>query len=368
MGASLTAAGCLRLDPDAPYRRLVGVGGVGTGLFFALEGDHDLGRNESRAARLLDVRDYCKLHIISHYPAVLLGAAPSGGPFHVVPIGKVGGDEAGARVKGEMARAGMDLRLLGSVLEAPTLLSICFQYPDGSGGNITTSDSAGARLTATDVDLAAPLLDERTLALAAPEVPLAIRHRFLQIATSRRARRVAALTSGEAAECRAMGFFANVDLLALNASEAASLTGVAFDPHDPQGLLDACSALLTEAQPGILILVSLGPHGAFGFEAGRWRRTPTLRVPVVSSAGAGDALLGGVLTGLALGLPFTTEGARRESLLERPLESALDLGVLLSTFKVTSPHTIHPEARLETLMAFARDHDIGFAEALSRHF
>jgi len=57
-----------------PYRRIVGVGGIGTGLFFALEGAHDLGRDESRPARLLDVRDYCKLHIVAHYAAVLLGA------------------------------------------------------------------------------------------------------------------------------------------------------------------------------------------------------------------------------------------------------------------------------------------------------
>lgn len=367
MGAPLTA-NSLRLDAGTPYRRLVGVGGIGTGLFFALEGDHDLGRNESRPARLLDVRDYCKLHIIAHYPAVLLGATATGEPFHVVPIGKVGGDEAGARLKGEMARAGMDLRLLGSVQNAPTLLSVCFQYPDGSGGNVTTTDSAAARLTATDVDLAAPLLDERAIALAAPEVPLTFRHRLLQIATNRRALRVASLTSAEAAECRAMGFFASVDLLALNEDEAAALTGVAFDPEEPQELLDACSALLTEAQPSIRIVVTAGPHGAFGFEAGTWRRTPTLRVLVASTAGAGDALLGGVLTGLALGLPFTTEGRRRETLTERPLESALDLGVLLATFKVTSAHTIHPEARLPDLAAFAQDHGVAFVASLASRF
>jgi sugar/nucleoside kinase (ribokinase family) len=367
MGAAVIA-GSLRLDAAAPYRRLVGVGGVGTGLFFALEGNHDLGRNESRAARILDVRDYCKLHIVAHYPAVLLGATAAGEPFHVVPIGKVGGDEAGARLKGEMARAWMDLLLLGSVFDAPTLLSVCFQYPDGSGGNITTSNSAGARLTATDVDLAAPLLDSRTIALAAPEVPLAIRQRLLQVATSRRALRVAALASGEAAECRAMGFFANVDLLALNEDEATALTGVPFEAQDPHVLLDACAALLTKAQPSILILVSVGPHGAFGFEGGRWRRTPTLRVPVMSTAGAGDALLGGVLTGLSLGLPFTTEGRRHDAFAERPLESALELGVLLSTFKVTSPHTIHPGASLPNVVAFAQEHGIAFADVLSRHF
>ena len=86
MGARLSP-GFLRTDASSPYRRLVGVGGIGTGLFFALEGDHDLGRNESRPARLKGVCDYCKLHIVAHYPTVLLGAG-----FEVVPVGKVGAD------------------------------------------------------------------------------------------------------------------------------------------------------------------------------------------------------------------------------------------------------------------------------------
>ena len=137
-------------NPDRPlaYERLVGVGGIGTGLFFALEGAHDLGRDESRPARLLDVRDYCKLHIVAHYPAVLLGARAEGVPFHVLPVGAVGADEAGRRLRDEMSAAGMDVRFVRDVPGRPTLLSVCFQYPDGSGGNITTSDSAAATLPA----------------------------------------------------------------------------------------------------------------------------------------------------------------------------------------------------------------------------
>ncbi|HKT69754.1 MAG TPA: hypothetical protein VJP83_09970, partial [Terriglobales bacterium] len=77
----------LRRDPHS-YRRLIGIGGIGSGIFFALDGNHTLGREESRFGRLLDIRDYCKLHIISHYVARLLGAGP-GGAFRVIPIGKV---------------------------------------------------------------------------------------------------------------------------------------------------------------------------------------------------------------------------------------------------------------------------------------
>src|SRR5512143_884525 len=100
----------LRGDTGFPYRMLAGVGGIGSGMFFALDGNHTLGRNESRPGRLLDVRDYCKLHIISHYVAVLLRADPSGKPFLVLPIGRVGNDAIGLRLLDEMRDAGMDTR------------------------------------------------------------------------------------------------------------------------------------------------------------------------------------------------------------------------------------------------------------------
>ena len=97
-----------RVDKDSPYQQLIGVGGLGTGMFFKLHGDHTLGRNESRPGRLIDVKDFCKLHIIIHYVAKLLGAQPSGLPFHVVPAGNVGDDRAGQYVIEEMTGVGID--------------------------------------------------------------------------------------------------------------------------------------------------------------------------------------------------------------------------------------------------------------------
>lgn len=160
------------LVPSA-HRRLVGVGGIGSGIFLALEGNRTLGRNESRAARLLDARDHCKLHIVAHHVAVLCGASPSGEPFHVVPVGAVGADEAGRRLIGEMTAAGIDTALVRVVPDRPTLFSVCFQYPDGDGGNLTRAGSAASALTEADVERAADLLGPRTIAVAMPEVDLA---------------------------------------------------------------------------------------------------------------------------------------------------------------------------------------------------
>lgn len=68
------------------YDIMIGTGGIGSGSFFLLNGDHTLGREESRSGRFLDKDDYCKLHIIAHYVKALLGPG-----FNVVPVGKVGG-------------------------------------------------------------------------------------------------------------------------------------------------------------------------------------------------------------------------------------------------------------------------------------
>ena len=198
----------LALKPELPYRTMVGVGGIGAGLFFALEGNASLGRNESRPGRLLDVRDYCKLHIVANYVATLLGADASGSVFRVLPIGRVGDDAAGRRLVDEMRDAGVDVTFVEIVPDQPTLLSVCFQYPDGSGGNITTSESAASTLTAEEVDRALSLAlreDSHYVALAVPEASLAARGHLLARATGQRAFRAGAFTTAEIAAARKSG-------------------------------------------------------------------------------------------------------------------------------------------------------------------
>lgn len=360
MGASL------RRGEGAPYRRLVGVGGIGAGIFFALEGNHDLGRNESRPGRLLDVRDYCKLHIIAHYPAVLLGARGEGGPFEVLPVGKVGKDETGLRLRAEMETAGMDVRFVDAAPGHPTLFSVCFQYPDGSGGNVTTADSAAALVRERDVDLAEPWLCADSIALAAPEVPLAVRRHLLRRAGEKGALRAAALTTAEIPEARETGLLSLVDVLSLNQDEAAALAGEPWPAGEPRPFLDRCADALRASQPAMRAVVTAGARGAYALDGAVWTHVPALPVPVVSTAGAGDALLGGLLAGLAVGLPFTGPPASRASLGERPLATAVEIGALVAAFKVTSPHTIPPGFSLGTLVAFARGHGVTFAEGFER--
>ena len=353
----------LHWNGGAPYAGLMGVGGIGTGLFFALEGNHTLGRNESRPARLLDVRDYCKLHIIAHYVAVLLGAGPGDGCFHVLPIGRVGEDASGRSMLREMAQAGMDVRCVWTAADRPTALSVCFHYPDGDGGNITTSDSAAAALSGADVDGALAFLrhpGRRYIALAAPEVPLEIRRHFLQRASGLGAFRVACLTSADAVSPGRHALLELADLVAMNEEEAAALIGRPFDGAAVRPFLDQCAGTLRAYRQDVRILVSAGEQGAFAFDGQGWDHHPALPVTVASSAGAGDALLAGILAGLSAGLPLAMLGGGRASGECRPAEIALDLGVLLASYSVTSPHTIHPDAGFEALAAFAEQHHIRF--------
>lgn len=345
----------IALPSDAPFRRLVGVGGIGTGLFLAVEGDPTIGRTESRAARLLDVRDYCKLHTVAHHAAVLLGARPEGEPFHVVPVGVVGTDDAGGRMIAEMAAAGMDVALVRTAPDRPTLFSVCFQYPDGDGGNLTTGDSAAAALSAQDVDAASALLDPRTIALAQPEVPLEPRRRFLRSAGERGAFRTASFTSNELEDARAAGLFALVDLVSMNAHEAATIAGLRLDPADAGPFLRTCAAAFGG---GARVVVTAGAAGAYAIDGDRWLHRPAPVVDVVSTAGCGDALLGGILVGLACGAPLIGEP-------HAAADDALSLGVALASLNATSPHTIHPAATLEAVRDLAARSGIAFGGALA---
>lgn len=208
------------------YSLVVGTGGIGTGVVYRLEGMHDLGRNESRAGHLLPQKDFCKQHIILHYVSrILRGLRQS---VRVVPFGAVGRDAAGDSLLELMREEGIDV---GQVLrmDAPTLYSVCFQYPDSSGGNITESQSAGSLLKVSHLKQVRRMLEEaaeRAMVLAAPEVPMDVRARLL--ATGRRSGcfTAASFTSEEMGMVRQERLLRNVDLLSVNTDEAAALAGV----------------------------------------------------------------------------------------------------------------------------------------------
>ena len=359
----------LRIDDSSPYQKLIGVGGLGTGIFFSLEGDHTLGRHESRPGRLLDVRDYCKLHIVIHYVAKLLGARASGVPFHVVPVGNVGADAAGEFVRKEMSEVGIDTGLVRTVPRWPTLFSVCFQYPDGSGGNITCNNSAAAALCESDLSCVAEQFrvgGEKIIALAVPEVPLMVRRRFLELATRAGAFRAASFVVTEIAEAKESGMLDLLDLVCVNESEAAELFEYSFSAEAPSEFLEQCQRSLRERYQDLRVVVSTGKEGAYAVHKEAWNYCPAVPVQVRSTAGAGDCLLGGILAAVAAGIPFLRPQEAQTR--ARTVGSALEFGVLLASYKCLSPHSIHPGANLETVVEFANESGIKFSQPMDRLF
>lgn len=346
----------LRANTKSGFTCCIGVGGIGAGIRYQLEGEHELGRNESRLGKLLDARDYCKLHIIEHYIARLMGCERTSDRFQVFPIGVVGDDEFGIQIRNEMISVGMDMRFVRTHPSLKTLFSVCFTYPDGSGGNITSSNSAAQSLSMDDLKAAAACMNAagpRGVALCAPEVPLETRRQFLELASACGNYRVSSFVLGEIQDAGRLGLFEMTDLLALNQEEASAL----FE-HGPGHVLDDAllaerAAGFTRDHPNLRMIMSAGPKGAYGAESGCVQFCPAPVLQSNSTAGAGDALLAGVVCGLAAGIPFIMPDEQGGSFSRRVLQSALDLGVVNASFSVTSVHTIHPEATLENLLSFA---------------
>ena len=354
------------------YHALIGTGGIGSGMFFALDGDHTLGREESRSGHFLDRRDYCKLHIVSHYLRRLLGTG-----FPVIPLGMVGADEVGDRLLGEMAEVGLDTRYVGRAEGRGTLYALCLIYPDDSGGNVTENDSACA---AVDADWIARAEVEfarytgRGIALALPEVPLDARRALLALGATHGFLRVASFTTAEILELGGELITWGIDLLALNLDETAALAGVATEALDGGGSeatlnpahlppnpiptkegtpssplawqergqgqrsspsaapgaawASVLNAALARLAPKTMVTVTAGARGSWSWDGTTLTHLPALPVPVVGTAGAGDAHLAGIIAGLAVGLP---------------LVEAHQLGVLTAAVAVGSPHTINFE-------------------------
>jgi sugar/nucleoside kinase (ribokinase family) len=330
------------------YDSLVGTGGIGAGIAFRLLTDETLGRNESRPAVLLPGRDYCKGHVVLHYVATLLGTGVPGAP-QVVPVGRVGDDSDGHRLLEEIRATGMSTEYVVVDPGLPTLYAVSYQYPDGSGGNLTASNSASDALSATDVGRpfeASPSAQERSIVVALPEVPLDARLRLLQGGRAQGALTIASIVPAEAAAFDAAGGWMLVDIAALNVDEAAAVARVQED-LDGSEIARRCAAALWARHPNIALIVTDGSHGSYLCVDGQIEHTPALSTTSVSTAGAGDAFLAGVIVGLICGLPLRV--ATRDG--TRILSTAVDLGALLGSLSVTSPHTIHPEVDAAALAA-----------------
>ena len=351
------------------YDHIIGTGGIGSGIVFSLKGDHTLGRNESRLATLEPYNDYCKLHIIMHYVSVLLGAGPSG-RFRTFPIGGVGSDDAGNKLLAQMKQAGMSTGSVRKDSHSNTLYSVCYQYPDYSGGNITTENSASSKVTPDAID---DFFEDfgtgqsDGIVLAVPEVPVETRIRLLRQGRERRYLNVASVLSSEVAEFKTGGGFGLTDLLAVNIDEARSIANIEDESCDSVIIVKRAIEILYGSNPGIMLLITDGVKGSYCFQDGKMEYNSILPAEVKSTAGAGDAFLAGTITGICCGLPLQ-KGESYNSITETLCMSAVDLGTLLASLSVTSSDSIHPDIDASFLLNYAQSKGLTLSDEFKMVF
>ena len=331
------------------FDHIIATGGIGSGMFFSLKDDHTLGRNESRMATLLPYKDFCKQHIILHYISVLLGAGKEGG-FQSYPIGKVGDDEQGRSLIEKIKTAGMNSAAVTIAPNAATLFSVCFQYPDRTGGNITSENSASNEVSPEDItaffETTQPQKNKEII-LAVPEVPLPTRIRLLEYGRQRGSLNVSSVLSSEIDSFKEQKGFHLTDILFVNIDEAEHIANARID------IANNCITVLKDLNPSIAVIITDGANGSYCCTGNNLIHTPAICIDAVSTAGAGDAFLAGTLTGLCCGLT---------------LDQAVNIGTLLAAYSVTAADTIHPNANAETLYDFALRHAPDHAHTFTHLF
>lgn len=328
------------------FKGIIGTGGIGSGKFFQLNGNHTLGREESRSGHFLDVNDYCKQHIILHYIKVLLGNS-----FSVIPIGQIGDDDAGNILFKEMSETGFNMDYVKRAADTPTLFSFCFYYPDGSGGNLTTDNSASGLVDPFLVEKAGneiAKLGSGGMIMAAPEVPFIARQKLIEIGKEHHLFCSASFTSEEMKEVLDSGVLRNIDLIAINIDEAAALSGSSAST-DAGSIVQNTVQKLLNYNKEIMVSVTAGKSGSWVWDGFRLTDFPAVKTQALSTAGSGDAFFSGLLCGIALGL----------SMFE-----AQQLATLIAGMSVQSRHTIHKGINRSSLYGFLTVSDLSFSEKI----
>ena len=97
--------------------------------------------------------------------------------------------------------------------------------------------------------------------------------------------------------------------------------------------------------------MTAGKEGSWSWDGKSLSFLPAFPSRMVSTAGAGDAFLAGVITGLVADLP---------------LPQAQELGTLVAALSVTSPHTINPEIDRLSLLSFSSEFSLTLSDPVKQ--
>ena len=202
--------------------------------------------------------------------------------------GRVGDDEAGRVLLGNLSAAGVDTTDIGVATGERSGMSVAIVTESGDYGAVIVS-AANLGLDAAAVQLR----EGTTILLLQNEVREAAN---AALAAQARARGVQVILNAAPARPFDTDLMSSVDLLIANRGESESLVGRSVD-----GVQEAQEAAAALAGPGREAVVTLGGEGAVFATEDAARHLPAPQVQVVSSHGAGDAFVGALAARLALG-------------------------------------------------------------------
>jgi ribokinase len=243
----------------------------------------------------------------------------------VAMIACVGDDDAGVRLRADLADAGVDV---AGIVAVPGPSGTALIAVDERGENtIVVVPGANAAWPAQAVDgIPWAVGDVVVLQL---EVPFEVVESAVAHAAVAGARVV---LNAAPLDRRVAGLLDRVEVLVVNEVEAAELFG--FD-----GDLDADAVASAASELASSLVVTLGARGSLVASAGGVSALPAYPVEAVDTVGAGDAFVGGMAAALASGaslrdavrwgsaagaLTATVPGARHPGLDRRAVVSLLD--------------------------------------------
>jgi ribokinase len=206
----------------------------------------------------------------------------------VAMVGAVGDDPDGADLVAALEAAGVSTGHVARRSGDQTGLAVVCVTPDGDNA-IVVASGANATVGPGEVAAAAPALAGAGLLLLQLEIPPET-----VLAAARAGREAGVLVVLNAAPARELpaGLLGEVDVLVVNAGEAAELAG----DGDPR---DAATRLL--GQGPATVVVTLGGEGCLVAKDRGMARLPADPVQVVDTTGAGDCFAAALGFGLAEG-------------------------------------------------------------------
>ena len=315
------------------FDKIVGTGGIGTGQLFLSDKMGTLKRSESRPVRLSKAKDYCKQHIVFYYASAFAKEKAA-----VYPIGYVGNDEPGHELIREMQAAGMHTDYVGVSRENPTMVSVCLQYPDKEGCNITAINNAMTEADSQYIErcMEEIKIDNQTITAVIPEVAVESRLTMLKKGREGGAFNVLSVPVSEADLFLEDDILKACDFLAVNQEEAQALLKKELSGKE---LVRKLYLFLEKLNPNIHLLITCGSDGAYTAVKSKIESIPPFKGKVTNTTGAGDAFLGGTLAGLARGLPLQ-KGKNDTFFGESELTSAAELGALCAGMAIEYPDSI----------------------------